>query len=143
MTDMKKVKYLKIDRGRYYYQRRVPDQFRELLGFSKWQTPCGPVSYAKAVQLVVNWAEEHDDLLASLRTEDGFDRVEASVLRNEDEAHKAYFKSLVDDAGFTILDATDDQGEPVKPWQHALREVAALDRELSVVRVFGTKSCVN
>jgi hypothetical protein len=46
MTNVKKVKYLKIDRGRYYYQRRVPDQFREALGFSK----CKPLAEMSAIQ---------------------------------------------------------------------------------------------
>ena len=65
MATEKKVKYLKLDRGRYYYQRRVPDQFQELLGISKRQMPRGNVNYVKAVQLVVNWAEEHAALLGT------------------------------------------------------------------------------
>lgn len=96
MTAEKKVKYLKIDRGRYYYQRRIPEQFRELLGISKWQMPCGDVSYAKAVQLVVNWAEEHDDLLAKLKTPEGYDAVEAEVLRSEDAADQAVLEHWMD-----------------------------------------------
>ncbi|GFE52536.1 hypothetical protein So717_42890 [Roseobacter cerasinus] len=94
MPSEKKLKYLKIDRGRYYYQRRVPDQFRELLGISKWQMPCGDVSYAKAVQLVVNWAEEQDDLLAKLKTPEGYDAVEVAVLRSDDLAHQAVVERL-------------------------------------------------
>jgi hypothetical protein len=58
------------------------------------QTPCGDVSYTKAVQLIVNWTEEHVDSLVKLRTDDGFDEIEASVLRSEDEAHEKLFQSI-------------------------------------------------
>jgi integrase len=129
MTNVKKVKYLKTDRGRYYYQRRVPDKFRELLGFSKWQTPCGDVSYAKAVQLIVNWAEEHDDLLVKLRTDDGFDEIEASVLRSEDEAHDRHVQSSEGTIVYITDDGWVDRESLNKPWQFALNEVADLDRE--------------
>ncbi|SFS14684.1 Site-specific recombinase XerD [Yoonia litorea] len=42
--------------------------------------PCGDVSYSKAVQMVVTWAEEHDELIASLRDPDKLQKagVEAS-----------------------------------------------------------------
>ena len=129
MTQVKKVKYLKLDRGRYYYQRRVPDQFRELLGFSKWQMPCGDVSYAKAIQLIVNWAEEHDDLLAKLRTTDGFDAIAASALRSEDEAFQKFVQSDKSTTAFTTDEGLFALNDLTKPWQIALREVATLDRE--------------
>ena len=32
-----------------------------------WRRPCGDVTFSKAVQLVVTWAEEHDALIARLR----------------------------------------------------------------------------
>lgn len=127
MPSEKKVRYLKIDRGRYYYQRRVPDQFRELLGISKWQMPCGDVSYAKAVQLIVNWAEEHDDLLAKLKTPEGYDAIEAEVLRSDDMVHQAVVERL----GGTPVYLVDDELVPYedlpKPWMQALEEVAKLD----------------
>ena len=129
MVNEKKVRYLKIDRGRYYYQRRVPDRFLELLGFSKWQLPCGNVTYAKAVQLIVNWAEEHDDLLKRLRTNDGYDEVEASIRRAEDEFSKRYMEQ----SGSTPVG--EENGEMVpfdqieKPWVLALDEIKQLDKE--------------
>lgn len=67
MSEEEKVPYLKIDRGRYFYQRRVPTLLQARLGIKRWQLPCGDVSYSKAVQLVVTWAEEHDELIAKLR----------------------------------------------------------------------------
>ncbi|WP_162893383.1 tyrosine-type recombinase/integrase [Phaeobacter sp. BS34] len=121
------MKYLKIDRGRYYYQRRVPDQFRDLLGISKWQMPCGDVSYAKAVQLIVNWAEEHDELLAKLKTSEGYDAIEAELLRSEDAADK-FVEELND--GIRVFQNGGDWApldELAKPWMNALEEVAKLD----------------
>ncbi|MEY1556050.1 tyrosine-type recombinase/integrase [Yoonia sp. R2331] len=127
MTVEKKVKYLKIDRGRYYYQRRVPDQFRELLGISKWQMPCGDVSYAKAVQLVVNWAEEHDDLLTKLKTPEGYDAVEAEVLRAEDDAHQSIVERLGESSVHIVGDQLASVEDLPKPWMYALEEVSKLD----------------
>lgn len=127
MTTAKKVKYLKIDRGQYYYQRRVPDQFQELLDLTRWQIPCGDVSYAKAVQLVVNWAEEHDDLLKRLKTPQGYDAVEAEILRDEAQISKAIMES----EGGTRMVVDGEKVVPIdeleKPWMVALTEVAKLD----------------
>ena len=70
MTDEEKVPYLKIDRGRYFYQRRVPQKLQSHLGIKRWQIACGDVSYSKAVQMVVTWAEEHDQVISDLRNPD-------------------------------------------------------------------------
>jgi len=32
MAAAEKVRYLKFDRGRYYYQRRVPRDFQDVIG---------------------------------------------------------------------------------------------------------------
>jgi integrase len=66
MADTKRVRYLKIDRGRFFYQRRVPKELQADLRERMWLRPCGDVTYSKAVQMVVTWAEEHDDLIADL-----------------------------------------------------------------------------
>ena len=126
---VKKVKYLKIDRGRFYYQRRVPDKFQELLDFNKWQIPCGDVDYAKAVQLVVTWAEEHDELLAKLRTQDGYDEFEAATFRLQ---HEAWAKFVVAKQAVSLV-VVDDSLVPIneleKPWRIALDEMKSLDCE--------------
>jgi len=70
MGDQSKVRYLKTDRGQYFYQRRVPQRYQRTLGLTFWRRPCGDVDYAKAVQLVVTWAEEHDELLLQLKNPD-------------------------------------------------------------------------
>ena len=66
MNDTKRVRYLKIDRGRFYYQRRVPKDLQADLREKMWRRPCGDVTYSKAVQMIVTWAEEHDSMIADL-----------------------------------------------------------------------------
>ena len=63
----KTVKYLKEDRGPFFYRRRVPKQYHKTLGVTVWTKPCGDVSFAKTVSLVTEWADEHDALLATLQ----------------------------------------------------------------------------
>jgi hypothetical protein len=53
MAAQNKVRSLKIDRGRYFYQRRIPIALQEILDAKVRSKPCGDVSYSKAVQLVV------------------------------------------------------------------------------------------
>ena len=81
MSDEEKVPYLKIDRGRYFYQRRVPQKMQAHLGIRRWQLPCGDVSYSKAVQMVVTWAEEHDELISSLRDPDKLRKAGVTAVR--------------------------------------------------------------
>lgn len=83
MGDEKRVRYLKVDRGRYFYQRRVPLDLQPLLG-PRWLIACGDVTLAKAIQIIVTQAEEHDQLIGSLRTEDG----RARFLIEEEQAHR-------------------------------------------------------
>ncbi|WP_282048023.1 tyrosine-type recombinase/integrase [Sulfitobacter mediterraneus] len=129
MTRVEKVKYLKIDRGRYYYQRRVPDKFQELLGFKKWQIPCGDVDYPKAVQLIVTWSEEHDELLAKLRTQDGYDEIEAANIRLGRKTWERHYSS----DGASQMVVHNDSVVPIhelqKPWEVALEEMKSLDLE--------------
>ena len=41
---------------------------QEILDAKVWLKPCGKVSYSKAVQLVVTWADEHDLFIANLKS---------------------------------------------------------------------------
>jgi len=85
MSDEDKIPYLKIDRGRYFYQRRVPLKLQAHLGIRRWQLPCGDVSYSKAVQMVVTWAEEHDELISNLRDPDRLRDAHVSAVRRHKE----------------------------------------------------------
>ena len=68
MAPAQKVRYLKLDRGRYFYQRRVPREFKDVIGTDFWRYPCGDVSFAEAVAKVVALANEHDRLLENLKS---------------------------------------------------------------------------
>ncbi|WP_282128165.1 hypothetical protein [Roseobacter litoralis] len=81
MSEEDRVPYLKIDRGRYFYQRRVPKKMQAHLGIRRWHLPCGNVSYSKAVQMVVTWAEEHDELIANLRDPDKLRQARVAAVR--------------------------------------------------------------
>jgi len=89
--------------------------------------PCGDVSYAKAVQLIVNWAEEHDDLLAKLKTPEGYDAVEAEVLRTDDLAHQTAIERLGGTPAYLVGDQLVSGEDLPKPWMNALEEVSKLD----------------
>ncbi|MFT7509874.1 MAG: hypothetical protein ACI9KS_002054, partial [Sulfitobacter sp.] len=73
MSENKKVRYLKVDRGRFYYQRRIPKDLEHLLGEKVWRKPCGDVSFSKAVQLVVSWSEVHDQFIQKMKSDDARD----------------------------------------------------------------------
>jgi len=89
MNDEEKVPYLKIDRGRYFYQRRVPQKMQAHLGIRRWQIPCGDVSYSKAVQMIVTWADEHDELIAKLRNPDRLREAGVAAVREARAKHTA------------------------------------------------------
>ncbi|WP_170119054.1 tyrosine-type recombinase/integrase [Roseicyclus mahoneyensis] len=100
MTDTKKVRYLKIDRGRYFYQRRIPLGLKECFpNEDVWRRPCGNVTYPKAVQLVVTWAEEHDKLIARLKSPD---EREAYLLDHRKREHEL-LDTFVADNGAEII----------------------------------------
>lgn len=80
-TSGQTVRYLKEDRGRYFYRRRVPDRHQKTLGLKMWNRPCGDVTWAKAVALVTAWTEEDDRRIADLD-----DPAKSSVVREDTEA---------------------------------------------------------
>ena len=93
LSDEEKVPYLKIDRGRYFYQRRVPLKMQAHPGSRRWQLPCGDVSYYKAVQMVVTWAEEYDELIASLRDPDKLRKAGVTAVREAKAKHAVHSRN--------------------------------------------------
>lgn len=61
-----KPKYMLIEHGRYFYQRKVPLDFRATIGRSKWRAPLGPDFEAAYDKLRIIKAE-HDALLDRLK----------------------------------------------------------------------------
>jgi hypothetical protein len=59
MSDEYKIPYLKIDRGRYFYQRRVPQKMQAHLGLRRWQLPCGDVSYSDTAVPKTGTSNQH------------------------------------------------------------------------------------
>ncbi|MEM9100104.1 MAG: hypothetical protein AAGC79_16435 [Pseudomonadota bacterium] len=133
MAKEKKVRYLKIDRGRYFYQRRIPKKLQPVLGETVWLRRCGDVSYSKAVQLVVTWAEEHDKLIKDLESPDRQREVKTERRR----AEKEFFTRLLEaQGGIPYVDVTDGDDTKFVPldmvpkkWQWAQEAVADLDEQ--------------
>lgn len=135
MASPKKVRYLKIDRGRFFYQRRVPQKLHDLLDQKIWLRPCGDVSYSKAIQLVVTWAEEHDQFIAQMsslearqeyagRQRRDAQRAVEDAVRGESPGTPIYALPLP----FEELSATD--GDNVAPdWRWAKLYLRELDAE--------------
>jgi integrase len=69
MGRKKDIPYLLHERGRFFYQRRVPKHLHQTVGVRKWHRPAG-TNYAKAVAQVVAWADEDDKLIANLSDPD-------------------------------------------------------------------------
>ncbi|MGO4915716.1 hypothetical protein ACEN2R_09550 [Pseudogemmobacter sp. W21_MBD1_M6] len=90
MAPQNKVRYLKIDRGRYFYQRRVPQDLQEILVEKVWSRPCGDVSYSKAVQLVVTWAEEHDQFISSMKPLEARQEYATRQRRTEEQIEEKF-----------------------------------------------------
>ena len=62
----KKIKYLLEERGRFYYQRKVPKLLVRHLGITRWHNPVGE-DFAQAVELVSQMRREHDALILQVR----------------------------------------------------------------------------
>jgi len=126
MSDEDKIPYLKIDRGRYFYQRRVPQKMQAHLGIRRWQLPCGDVSYSKAVQMVVTWAEEHDELIADLRNPDRLREAGVAASR-EEKAKRAAEPDPLLPAFYEMTERLEGEkkyfprGSLPRPWQAAAK----------------------
>ena len=112
-----KVSYLKEDRGRWYYRRRVPQRHHKTLGVKTWNRPCGDVSYPKAVSLVTAWAEQHDAMIAQLD-----DPTTAENVRQETE-YRAMAPAV---AG--MIHVIESGAFPIDPLEAAKEGLKAADQ---------------
>lgn len=116
---------MKVDRGRYFYQRRVPRHLQDTLGFTFWQRRCGDVAYSKAVQLIVTWSEEDDDLIQELRDPKKRELEDNKRVRRANETHKTEITEigLPRFLEMTEQRAGEKQYYPItslpRPWQAA------------------------
>ncbi|MEL6996610.1 MAG: hypothetical protein AAGK67_18500 [Pseudomonadota bacterium] len=133
MSSQETVRYLKLDRGRYFYQRRVPQKYQRALGLTFWRKPCGDVDYAKAVQLVVTWAEEHDELIASLANPERLVKEHNQATRRIKEQHQKHREELGLPRFFEMTErrAGEKRYYPKesipRPWQAAAKMMADAD----------------
>lgn len=136
-----KIPHLLFERGRYYYQRKVPLDFHDVVGTKKWRQPLG-AEYLPAVDRVRSLTKEHDALLQSLQDpEKRRDRKtatrrtrEAEQLEKDTAADAAYRQWLSDndrdDREFFGEDPTSlslDADARERPWESAARFMASLD----------------
>jgi hypothetical protein len=135
MSDEEKVPYLKIDRGRYFYQRRVPQKMQAHLGIRRWQLPCGDVSYSKAVQKVVTWAEEHDELIANLRNPDKLREAGVAAVREAKAKRAAEPDPLDLPAFYEMTERLEGEKQFFareslpRPWQAAAKMLAEAEAD--------------
>jgi hypothetical protein len=135
MSKDEKVRHLKIDRGRYFYQRRVPQTMQAHLGIRRWQLPCGDVSYSKAVQMVVTWAEEHDELVADLRNPDRLREAGVAAVRKANAKRATEPHPLGLPSFYEMTERLDGEKQYFpreslpRPWQAAAKMLAVAEAD--------------
>ncbi|PCJ10531.1 MAG: hypothetical protein COB16_00515 [Rhodobacteraceae bacterium] len=141
-----KIPYLLFERGRYYYQRKVPLGFQDVIGTKKWREPAGK-DYLLAVDKVRALSKEHNTLLASLKNPDERrdhktktrrkqeqERAAKNVI--EDEKYRIWLEANnMEDLGFSgedpYLDALND-AMYARPWESAADWLAGLEKSRTV-----------
>lgn len=135
MASPKKVRYLKIDRGRFFYQRRVPQKLHDMLDQKIWLRPCGDVSYSKAIQLVVTWSEEHHQFIAQMNS---LEARQEYARRQRRDAQRAFEDAMGDESPGALIHAlplpfeelsTTDCGDVAPDWRWAKLSLRELDAE--------------
>ena len=126
MNKTQKVRYLKIDRGRFFYQRRIPKDLQAILGEKMWTKPCGDVPFSKAVQLIVTWSEEHDQFIKEMKSTEAREKFHLDRLNAIKRLGKEHFWSdgrLL----FSDYSSLDSPMEEIPPWKWAQIRLNELD----------------
>jgi len=136
-----KIPYLLFERGRYYYQRKVPLDFQDTLDAKKWRQPLG-AEYLTAVDRVRELTKNHDDLLLSMKDPEKRRDCKSAIRRTREADQLA--RHTADDAAYrqwlTDNDRDDleffgddpwsqsiDSDECERPWESAARFMKSLD----------------
>jgi hypothetical protein len=77
----KKIRYLLEEKGRYYYQRKVPKALTHVMKTDRWHLPVGN-EFETATDRVKELKKEHDTLIAKVKV----DSSHLVTLRREGEA---------------------------------------------------------
>ncbi|WP_047995026.1 DUF6538 domain-containing protein [Puniceibacterium sp. IMCC21224] len=138
-----KIPHLLFERGRYYYQRKVPLDFQDTLGAKKWRQPLG-ADYVPAVDRVRELTKEHDALLLSLKDPEKLRDRKSETRRTREAGQSA--KDVASDTAYrqwlsdNNCDDPESFGEDPKslsltaearerPWESAARLMAGLESE--------------
>lgn len=142
-----KIPHLLFERGRFYYQRRVPLHFQSAVGHKKWREPVGP-EFASAVLKVFELTKQHDAHLEMLKDPINFRNaktnarrvVEAEKTSSDENCDKEYAVWLTkngmrDDAHFGQDETSKELKLAVqaKPWESARDLMEALENERNLV----------
>ncbi|MGO4906987.1 DUF6538 domain-containing protein [Pseudorhodobacter sp. W20_MBD10_FR17] len=141
-----KIPHLLLERGRYYYQRKVPLDFHDVIGKKKWREALGP-DHLPAVDRVRALTKEHDALLARLENPDER-RDHRAISRRAREAQREV-EGRAADLGYRRWLSERDLHDPAffdedeksvalvaemraRPWKSATSLVSALEAERRV-----------
>lgn len=141
-----KIPHLLLERGRYYYQRKVPLLHQETVGKKKWRKPVG-ADYLLAVDEVRELTKQHNYLLAQLQDTDfnqnyktkvrqDRERLELEKAHRDDEEYRVWLKEHgVDDLAYFGEDAAAvvlNEEMLKRPWESAKAFIAAIEAQRKV-----------
>ncbi|MDA8584979.1 tyrosine-type recombinase/integrase [Rhodobacteraceae bacterium] len=140
-----KPKFMLIEHGRYFYQRKVPIAVQSVVGRKKWRAPLGN-DFDDAYDRLKHLRDEHDALLKRIEDPDEKQKLKTQTRRTveqnryenyfrEDEAYEKWCHAqglkteteeyLQEEA--RLLAAGLNEELPV--WEDAARWIAAIDHE--------------
>jgi len=90
----KKIRYLLEEKGRYYYQRKVPKALLYYVGFQRWHIPVGK-TFDGAQIAVAKLRAEHDALIAKAKAEPE-ERTRLRRAKEDREADRQLKESIED-----------------------------------------------
>lgn len=142
-----KVPHLLSERGRYYYQRKVPLDAQDVVGFKKWREPVG-ADLGAAIDRVRELTKEHTELLR--RLENPEERQDFKTRQRRHRERATATKNAAADAAYEKFLATTGQQDAeyfcgdvgsqalieeylARPWESAAREVASLEAARTIV----------
>ncbi len=141
----KKPRFLLAERGRYFYQRKVPQHLQTVLGRKKWRAPLG-ADFDEACDRLKDLRREHDALIAKLEDPDARQDAKTTTRRQAEVAQYAAWDAdelAYETAQHTKGETTETEDyleweaaalasgeiEPEAPHERAARWIAAIEHE--------------
>lgn len=139
-----KPDYMLVERGRYYYQRKVPLDLQPAIGRKKWRAPLGK-DFDEAYGRLRDLKHEHDTLIARLENAEERQNYKTAQRRKREEAKydrwakedAAEEKWCIENGLKTEAEEYADYLEDLKaagyqeapPWEHAEAHLEATELE--------------